>query len=55
MNDTPRPRSKRSLEDARLPELIRTSFSSRDSTYGAARVARDLRDWGDPLMEVPTT
>ena len=27
--------------------LVRTSFAQSDSTYGAIRVARDLRDWGE--------
>ena len=39
--------SRRSLEDARLLPLIQTSFAASDSTYGAVRVARDLRDWGE--------
>lgn len=42
-----RPPSRRSLEDARLMPLVRTSFAQSDSTYGAVRVARDLRDWGE--------
>ena len=42
-----RPPSTRSLEDARLMPLIRTSFAASDGTYGAIRVARDLRDWGE--------
>jgi putative transposase len=39
--------SKRSLEDARLMPLVRTSFAQSDGTYGAVRVARDLREWGE--------
>jgi putative transposase len=39
--------SKRSLEDARLMPRIRESFTASDGTYGAVRVARDLRDWGE--------
>jgi len=39
--------SNRSVEDARLIPLIRTSFAASDGTYGAIRVARDLRDWGE--------
>ena len=39
--------SKRSLEDTRLLALIQASFAASDSTYGAIRVARDLRDWGE--------
>jgi len=42
-----RPPSRRSLEDARLMPLVRTSFAASDGTYGAIRVARDLRDWGE--------
>jgi putative transposase len=42
-----RPLSRRSLEDARLLPLIQTSFAASDGTYGAIRVARDLRDWGE--------
>lgn len=39
--------SVRSMEDARLTGIIRTSFMASDSTYGAVRVARDLKDWGE--------
>ncbi len=39
--------SKRSLEDARLSGLIRTSFLESDQTYGSPRVWRDLHDWGE--------
>ena len=39
--------SKRSLEDARLSGLIRTSFLESDQTYGSPRVWRDLYDWGE--------
>ena len=39
--------SKRSLEDARLMSMVHTSFAASDGTYGAVRVARDLRDWGE--------
>ena len=39
--------SRRSLEDARLMPLVRTSFAGSDGTYGAVRVARDLREWGE--------
>jgi putative transposase len=42
-----RPPSQRSLEDARLLPMVKTSFAASDSTYGAIRVARDLRDWGE--------
>jgi len=36
-----------SMEDARLTGIIRTSFVASDGTYGAVRVARDLRDGGE--------
>jgi len=39
--------SRRSLEDPRLMPLVRTSFAQNDGTYGAVRVARDLREWGE--------
>lgn len=39
--------SKRSLEDARLTGLIRTSFLASDSTYGSPRIWRDLYEWGE--------
>jgi putative transposase len=39
--------SKRSLEDARLSGLIRTSFLESNRTYGSPRVWRDLHDWGE--------
>ena len=39
--------SRRSLEDARLMPLVRRSFAESDSTYGAVRVVRDLREWGE--------
>jgi putative transposase len=39
--------SRRSLEDARLLPLVKTSFAASDGTYGAIRVARDLRDWAE--------
>ncbi len=42
-----RPPSRRSLEDARLLPMIKTSLAASDSTYRAIRVARDLRDWGE--------
>ena len=42
-----RPPSRRSLEDARLMPMVRESFIASDGTYGAVRVARDLRDWGE--------
>jgi putative transposase len=43
--------SRRSLEDARLSGLIRTSFVTSDSTYGSPRVWRDLHDWGERCAE----
>jgi len=42
-----RAHSARSMEDARLTGIIRTSFVASDGTYGAVRVARDLRDGGE--------
>ena len=39
--------SRRSLEDARLSGLVRTSFLESDRTYGSPRVWRDLYDWGE--------
>ena len=38
--------SRRSVENARLTGLIRTSFLESDRTYGSPRVWRDLTDWG---------
>jgi putative transposase len=42
-----RPPSKRSLEDVRLMPMVRASFAQSDGTYGAVRVTRDLREWGE--------
>jgi putative transposase len=39
--------SRRSVENARLTGLIRTSFLESDRTYGSPRVWRDLIDWGE--------
>ena len=43
-----RPRSQRSLRDEQLLVPIRRSFVESDQTYGARRVRRDLRAWGEP-------
>ena len=43
-----RPRSQRSLRDEQLLLPIRRSFAESDQTYGARRVRRDLRGWGEP-------
>ena len=39
--------SRRSVENARLTGMIRTSFLESDRTYGSPRVWRDLTDWGE--------
>jgi len=39
--------SARSVEDARLTGLVRSSFLESDRTYGSPRVWRDLYDWGE--------
>lgn len=41
----------RSLENARLTALARTSFLESDRTYGSPRVWRDLVDWGEHCGE----
>jgi len=43
--------SSRSVENARLTGLIRTSFLESDRTYGSPRVWRDLTDWGARCSE----
>lgn len=43
--------SRRSLENARLTGLIRSSFLESDRTYGSPRVWRDLADWGERASE----
>lgn len=41
------PESTRAREDARLLELIRSSSTASDMTYGSPRIHRDLREAGE--------
>ena len=43
-----RPRSVRARDDEALLGAIQRSFADSDRTYGARRIRRDLRGWGQP-------